>query len=60
MNELMQNDVYDEFVEQCLLYGLAYMNEKNMVELEKWIPQLTLPTLLDLEAEYGLDKATTR
>lgn len=45
MNELMQNDVYDEFIETCLLYGMAYLNQKNKLSFAKWTDKLVLPNL---------------
>ncbi len=54
MNELMQNDVYDEFIERCILYGLAHINDKNKVDFAKWTDQLILPTVADVDKlTYG-------
>lgn len=53
MNTLMQNDVYDEFVERCILYGLAYINDSNKINMNKWTSDLTLPSLKDVEEILG-------
>jgi DNA-binding sugar fermentation-stimulating protein len=53
MNTLMQNDIYDEFVERCILYGLAYINDSNKINMNKWTSDLKLPSLKDVEEYLG-------
>lgn len=40
---------YQETMEAAVLYGLAYMNEKNKMNMMKWTDELKLPSIKDIE-----------
>jgi hypothetical protein len=48
MASLMGSD-YTSTMEAAILYGLAYLNEKNNLNLNYWTNEVKLPTLKDVD-----------
>lgn len=40
---------YKHALEAAVLYGVAYLNMKNKMEMTNWIGEIQLPTLKDVE-----------
>ncbi len=49
MAELM-GESHRDVLEAAILYGLAYMNEENKLKLTKWLDQVQLPTIEDVDS----------
>jgi len=49
----LTNSSYQEALEAALLYGVAYINQRNSLELMKWVDEVKLPTLKDVEEILG-------
>lgn len=43
------NPTKRDVVEAALLYGIAYMNDIYKIEVNKWMGQVKLPTLKEVE-----------
>jgi len=53
----LTNVSYQEAMEAALLFGVAYINQKNKLDLMKWVDRIELPTLENVENFYkGVDK----
>jgi len=44
---------YQDALEAALLFGVAYINQRNNLELMKWVGGITLPTLKNVEEIIG-------
>jgi len=49
----LTNSSYQQALEAALLYGVAYINQRNKLELMKWVDEIKLPTLKDVEDIIG-------
>lgn len=45
----LTNSSYQEALEAALLFGVAYINQRNRLELMKWVDGITLPDIKDVE-----------
>jgi|TARA_R110000744_G_scaffold287050_2_gene398287 hypothetical protein len=48
MSELMGESYRDTF-EAALLYGMAYMNEHNKMNMTQWLDEVKLPKIEDVD-----------
>lgn len=45
----LTNSSYQQAMEAALLFGVAYINQRNNLDLMKWVGEVKLPTLKDVE-----------
>lgn len=49
----LTNASYQEAMEAALLFGVAYINQRNKLEIMKWVGQVELPQIKDVEDALG-------
>lgn len=49
----LTNSSYQEALEASILFGVAYINSRNKLDMMKWVGEVKLPDLKDLEEILG-------